>query len=62
MFEEDVKRINSCIQHDDYYSAMEFAILIKNNYKNKERNYLENIILNIKSGNYEKIDILFKTE
>lgn len=55
MFEEDVRRINACIEHKDYYSAMEYAILVKEKYKSVKRDYFEDIIRYIKNGDYEKI-------
>lgn len=56
MFEEDVRRINACIEHKDYYSAMEYAMLVKEKYKNVKRDYFEDIIRYIKKGDYEKIE------
>ena len=35
MFDEDVNRIKVCLEHNDYYSAMEYAMLVKDNYKNE---------------------------
>ena len=56
MFEEDVKRINACIEYKDYYTAMEYAILVKEKYKSVKRDYFEDIIRYIKNGDYEKIE------
>ena len=56
MFEEDVRRINACIEHKDYYSAMEYAILVKEKYKDEKNDYFEDIIRYIKNGDYEKIE------
>ena len=56
MFEEDMKRINACIEHKDYYTAMEYAILVKEKYKSVKRDYFEDIIRYIKNGDYEKIE------
>ncbi len=55
MFREDIKRIKVCIQYQDYYSALQYAILVKKNYKDKERIDLEHIITCIKKGEYDKI-------
>ena len=55
MFNEDIKRIKACIKYKDYYSALEYTILIKENYINIEKQYFEKIIKNIKQGNYKKI-------
>ena len=55
MFEEDMKRINACIEHKDYYTAMEYAIMVKEKYKDEKREYFEDIIRYVKNGNYEKI-------
>lgn len=52
MFEIDKKRIKVCIEHDDYFSALEYAILVKNNYTNKERGFFEDIIKNVRLGKY----------
>lgn len=56
MFEEDMKRINACIEHKDYYTAMEYAIMVKEKYKSVKRDYFEDIIRYIKNGDYEKIE------
>jgi hypothetical protein len=56
MFEEDVKKINACIERKDYYSAMEYAILVKEKYKDEKRKYFEDIIRYVKNGDYEKIE------
>lgn len=50
MFEIDIKRIRACIDHKDYYSALQYAILVKHNYVSSERKYFEMIIKNIKTG------------
>lgn len=51
MFREDVKRIKICIeQYSDYYSALEYATLVKGQYKGEEKVYLETIIKSIKKG------------
>lgn len=52
MFEIDKKRIESCIEHKDYYSALEYAIFVKDNYVKEEKNFFEHTIRNIKSGTY----------
>lgn len=52
MFEIDRKRIEACIYYKDYYSALLYSMLIKDNYEDKERDYIENIIKKIKSGNF----------
>lgn len=58
MFEEDVKRINACIEYKDYYTAMEYAMLVKEKYKDEKRDYFEDIIKHIKIGDYKSIKIL----
>jgi len=60
MFKEDIKRIKACINYNDYYSALEYAILKKEKYKNNERKYLEIIIKFIKEGKYEEIRKIIK--
>lgn len=59
MFKEDLKRIKACIEYEDFYSALEYAILIKNSYDDKEKEYFENIIKCIKLGKYKKIFYIF---
>jgi len=59
MFEEDVKRINACIEYKDYYTAMEYAMLVKEKYKDEKRDYFEDIIKHIKIGDYKSIKILW---
>ena len=58
MFEDDVRRINACIEHKDQYSAMEYAILVKEKYKDEKKDYIEDIIKYVKNGDYEIIKIL----
>lgn len=55
MFNEDVNRIKVCLEHNDYYSAMEYAMLVKDNYKNEERKYFEKVIKYVKVGDYKKL-------
>lgn len=55
MFEIDKKRIEACIEYKDYYSALEYSILVQDKYKNKEKNFFERIIKSVKSGEYYKI-------
>lgn len=55
MFEKDVKRIKACIDYKDYYSALEYAILVKDRYVDREKNYFEEIIKRIKIGNYNRV-------
>ena len=50
MFETDIERIKACILYEDYYSAMEYAILVKDKYENKEKEYFENVIKLVKQG------------
>ena len=53
MFEMDIKRIKACINHKDYFSALEYAILIKDRYVGREKNYFEDTIKRIKAGEYK---------
>lgn len=55
MFKTDVRRIESCIYYKDYFSALEYAILVKDNYIDENKFYFEQIIKYIKDGSYEKI-------
>lgn len=55
MFNEDIKKIKSCIEYKDYYTAMEYALFVKENYKEEEKKMLNNIIKDIKNGEYEKL-------
>lgn len=50
MFEIDKKRVNACIEFDDYYSAMEYSLLVVDNYEKGEREFFENIIKLVKLG------------
>ena len=60
MFEEDIKKIKACIEYNDYYSAMEYAILVKDNYKDNQKRCFENIIKYVKSGHYYQINNIIK--
>lgn len=55
MFEIDKRRIKACIEYRDYYSALQYAILISKKYEKVEKEFFKNIIKNIKRGNYEKL-------
>lgn len=55
MFEIDKKRIEACIKYKDYYSALEYAILVKDKYISNEKSFFERIIRYVKSGEYYKI-------
>ena len=50
MFEIDIRRIRACIDHKDYYSALQYAILVKDRYVKSEKECFEMIIKNIKTG------------
>lgn len=54
-FQIDKKRVKACIEYKDYYSAMEYSILVKDLYKNKDKELFEELIKLIKNGHYEKI-------
>ncbi len=54
MFQIDRNRIKVCMDYDDYFSALEYAILVKELYKDREKSYFEEIIKEIKSGAYKK--------
>ncbi len=56
MFENDIKRIKACIDHNDYFSALEYAIIVKDRYIKREKRYFERIIEKIKVGDYKKIN------
>lgn len=54
MFIKDIERIRICILYNDYYSALEYAILVKDNYL-EERKYFNYIISCIKTAKYEEL-------
>ena len=60
MTEKDIKMVKACIEHEDYYSAMKYSTLIKDAYEDERKHFFEQIISNVKSGNYEKIKELIK--
>lgn len=55
-FKIDKKRVEACIEHNDYYSAMEYSNIAKDFYKNQYKMYFKNLIKLIKNGEYQKID------
>lgn len=55
MFEIDKRRIEACLEYKDYYSALEYAILVKDKYISNEKSFFEKIIIHVKSGEYYKI-------
>lgn len=63
MFNTDIRRIKACIDYKDYFSALEYALLVKDNYTDKNKHYFEDIIKYVKEGSYEKIiNILYAEE
>lgn len=53
MFEIDKRRIEACIEYKDYYSALEYSILVKDKYMCKEKSFFEKIIRHVKRGEYK---------
>lgn len=54
MFKTDIKRIKVCIKYNDYYSAMEYATIVKDKYEDNEKDYFQNVIKNVKNGDIYK--------
>ena len=50
MFETDIKRINACLAYRDYYSALQYAILVKDRYVQREKEFFDKIIKSVKNG------------
>ena len=59
IIEVDKKRVKACIEYKDYYSAMEYSMLVKDIYNNKEKEFFERLIKLIKNGDYENVKNLF---
>lgn len=59
ILEVDKKRVKACIEYKDYYSAMEYSMLVKDIYNNKEKEFFEILIKLIKNGDYENVKNLF---
>lgn len=55
MFEMDIRRIQACIDCNDYFGALEYAFLLKDNYTDKNKHYFEEIIKYVKDDSYEKL-------
>lgn len=60
MFKEDVKRIKACIYYEDYYAALQYAIIRKERYKDEQKGFFEEIIREIKNGNHKEIQKIYR--
>ena len=58
--ENDIKLLKACLEHEDYYSILEYITIIIEKYTGNEKEFLNEIIKNIKIGNYQKVKELLE--
>lgn len=58
--EEDIKRLQACYEHEDYYSMLTYINIIIDNYYGIKRKFLLQIKSFIKKGNYFPIKNILK--
>lgn len=58
--ENDIKLLKSCLKYEDYYSILEYITIIIEKYTGNEKEFLNEIIKNIKIGNYQKVKELLE--
>lgn len=56
----DVRRLQSCLEYEDYSAIVEYIELIKEKYNKEEREVFSNIVSLVKTGNYENISVLLQ--
>lgn len=58
--EEDIKRLQACYEHEDYYAMLLYIDIIINNYYGIKQEFLLQIKSFIKKGNYLPIKMILK--
>lgn len=58
--ENDIKLLKACLEHEDYYSILEYITIIIEKYTENEKKFLNEITKNIKIGNYKEVKKLLK--
>lgn len=58
--EKDLKRLEACYEHEDYYAMLIYIEMIINNYYGIKQQFLLQIISSIKKGNYDLIKNILK--
>lgn len=58
--EKDIKRLKACMDHNDYYSMLIYITIIIDKCTGQNKEFLLNLAANIKKGNYEEVNKLFK--
>ena len=56
--EEDIKRLQACYEHEDYYAMLLYIDIIINNYYGIKQEFLLQIKSFIKKGNYLPIKMI----
>ena len=59
--EEDLKRIKACLEFEDYYSILEYITIVIEKYTGKDKEFLLEIVKNIKCSNYKEVNNLLKS-
>lgn len=58
--ENDIKLLKACLEHEDYYSILEYITIIIEKYTENEKKFLNEITKNIKIGNYKEVKRLLE--
>lgn len=58
--EEDIKRLQACYEHEDYYAMLLYIDIIINNYYGIKQEFLLQIKSFIKKGTYLPIKMILK--
>ena len=56
----DIRRLQACLEYEDYSAIVEYIELIKEKYNKEEREVFSNIVSLVKTGNYENISVLLQ--
>lgn len=58
--EEDIKRMKACLVYKDYYSILIYITIVIEKYTGKDKEFLLDIMHNVKKANYDKVNELLK--
>ena len=58
--EKDIKRLKACMDYNDYYSMLIYITIIIDKCTGQNKEFLLNLVANIKKGNYEEVNKLLK--
>lgn len=58
--EKDIKRLQACLEHKDYYSMLLYITIIIKKYTGENKDFLLQLQDNIRCGNYIQIEKTLK--